>query len=51
MAAQILFGHYPMSIPELNAWGQQQAGKLSPDECNRALHRLDHSRIVIRRVK
>lgn len=50
MSIEPIFGHYPMTVAELNAWAIHQAGKLTKAEADRATYRLDTSRIVIRKV-
>jgi hypothetical protein len=46
---QVIFGHYPMTIAQMNTWAKQDAAALTPKEIGRALDMLD-SRTIIRRV-
>lgn len=40
---QVIFGPYPMTIPQLNAWGQTAASALTLKEVGRALDVLDRT--------
>jgi hypothetical protein len=46
---QVIFGHYPMTIAQMNTWAKQEAAALTPKEIGRALDVLDGC-IIIRRV-